>query len=321
MRTAFAGPRRLLIARLKLDAGVEDNFDLLRGSLRRLAPAGVRLSAPPLEPASPRRRAAGAAALAWLIGVVGPLFAARAGLLAFKRARAGVGRGVLSPVAQLAAGVFGSALAAVGFGLAARLAFQASGGAASSAWRFCESAGPLVIGLSTLYAIDPEAWSKALDRPLTARSLARAAAAAFGIVLILGPRAAVRLAGAVAPWGFSGAGWWFVWRWREILIGLPCLLQALWLIERRSDCPECESEAHRWPDPRAWFLLGMLWPIGVISALCRAGAPAALSLSHTGIALLGGGALGAAGVLWRSGRAEGPKGPARHRTIVPEAGI
>ena len=316
LRAAFSHPRRLLLARLKLDAGVEENFDLLRSSLRRsrarrrdLIRSRARAVAAAFL-AVARARPAGAGGLAF--GRPRPSFRrARAGLLALKRVRSAVMARwpIASPVPQLAAGLATAALVAVGIGAAVRLACGAGRDLPPPSWSFWALAGPFLIGALTLYPIDPQDWSARLAKPVTGWVVARLLAAAFCATMILAPRAAAGLFGAAAPFRLPGPAWWFSWRWREILVGIPCLLQALALINWRVDCPDCESDKGPWPDPRGWFLLGMLWPIGIIVALGRGGAPVELTLSQTLLVFAAGTALGVFGVALRLRLAHGPKGP------------
>lgn len=326
LRAAFSSPRRLLLARFKSDEGVEENLARLRSALRLLESRGASPSPPsrpPTLPADSPWRAALRRTAGWLLGVLGPLFAARAGLIALKRVRSIVALRwpILAPVPQIAAGVAMTTVAAVGIGLAARLAFDGGRTTPPASWAFWTLLGPLLIGALTLYAIDLDEWGARLARPITGRGVLLAAASLAAAAALLAPRAAARLVGAALPSGLPGPAWWLSWRWREVLIGVPCLIQALVLINWRVECPDCEAEKGPWADPRGWFLLGMLAPIGVIVALCRSGAPIDLVLDQTGLGLLAGATLGAAGAVWRARAAAGPKGPAHRRTIVPDARI
>lgn len=331
LRAAHGGSRRLLLARLDTGAGIEPNFEALRGALRGLAQREVALSLPePLEagrqPGPWEGRLRGLAA--WLLGILGPLLAARAGLLALKRARtAALARlPVASPVIQLAAGMAGAAAGAVLAGLAARV--LSSPGSAES-WAFWAMSGPMLIGLLTLYTIDLEEWRKNLGLPLSYGGCLKGLALSAGLVLLFFPRWVLAQAAgfSAGPGPLAAAFWWVPWRWREILIGFPCLLHAFFLVNWRLDCPDCESrQGSPLSDPRAWFLLGLLGPIGVITALGKGAVPAGLALRHTILALLMGSLFGGLSIaarlrLQRDEPRDGSKDLEPDGTIVPESQV
>lgn len=337
LRRALGRPRRLLILRLEPSLGLEGNFTELRAALRELEARGAAPAGAPRPPETPDADAGRAASAvgAWLLGVLGPLFAARGGLLVLRRARRSVLARwpVASPVAQLAAGLLSTAAFATAAGLVVHA--LAARGAAPLPRRWAEAAlvGPLVIAALTLYTIDLEAWAKALRRPATYAGLLKLGALALGASLLLAPRWLLHRAqfwdALSALGGGASWAWWWPWRWREILLGVPALIQALFLINWRLECPDCASlpVAPR-NDPRHWFLVGLLAPIGIVVAVGQGAAPLALALPQTAWTLVFGGVLGTLGVAARvraahaAHAAEPPHAPAHgpaHSHAQPHA--
>ncbi len=318
LRAVYSHPSRVLVFRLTAP-GLEPNFDRLRGLLQELkrrglplgASAKISAGAPALEPTQRRL----VRLLIWFFGIFGPLLAARAGLTALKRVRvmAHSRWPVATPVVQIAAGLIIAALSAAVVGLAARSCFASLGVEGQvPLWASAALIGPLVIAFLTLYTIDLEEWRQKLSLPVTyGAALKLLALLGFAALLIeprrlllffhletVGPRleAAVRLP------------WWWSWRWREILIGWPCLAQAFFLINRRMDCPDCDSAVGGFKrDPRFWFVLGLLAPIGVMVSLGQELAPRELALEQTLWSALAGFAIGTALILARSRRLNGTK--------------
>jgi hypothetical protein len=321
LRRALGRPRRLLVARLDPARGMEENFLELRAALRELvqhgAPLGVPAAAAPL-PADDGRRVL-ALAGAWLVGVLGPLFAARGGLLVLRRARLLTLEKwpVAAPVPQILAGLAATAVLAAAAGAVAH-AFVALGpGPLSRRWAVTALVGPVVIALLTLYTLDPEDWKEELARPVSYRALLSLILAAGACILVAAPRWALQGAGAW-PWLGEAAArlpgaWWWPWRWREILIGVPALIQALFLINWRLECPDCASlPVKPANDPRHWFVAGLLAPVGVVVAVGQGAAAETAALAQTAWALAAGALLGAVGIALRLRAAHehaGPKDP------------
>lgn len=324
LRAALGRPRRLLVVRLDAGKPLEANLDAARAALRDLAargaPVGSAERAQAKAESSPWKGPLARAAV-WLLGILGPLFAARGGLVVLRKLREEVARRwpVASPVAQLSGGLASTTLFAVAVGLVAHACAGAAGAPLSQRWTFVSLAAPLAIALLTLYTIDFDEWRKHLAKPATYGALLALALVALAALLLLQPRwllhrahlwPALRAVGARLP-----GVWWWPWRWREMLVGVPCLMQAMFLINWRLECPDCASlPAAPVNDPRGWFLLGLLAPIGVVVALGQGAQPVGLALVHTACSLLLGALLGAGGVALRLRAAhaehgEGPKGP------------
>ncbi len=309
LRAAYGHPRRLLVARAGPE-GLEGLFEALRRSLRLLSSRGAPFSPPEGAslPAWPRL----GRLLLWALGILGPLLAARAGLFAFKQARALVLARLppASPALQLAAGLLATAGASFLLGLAARGASLLVPGA-EGGWALGALLGPLFLGLLTLYTIDPQAWLQGLKKPLTPWNCLCGLAFGGAALLLIAPRALTGGLGLLAaPEGVLGP-WWASWRWREMLIGYPCLLHAFFLINRRMD-PEAPPASG---DPRGFFLLGLLAPIGLVTLLGRRGLPAELALAQTALALLVGALLGSVFLALRL--LPGSKGLRWVGTLVP----
>ena len=323
LRRAFSHPRRLLVIHLDGARRLEENLDAVRSALRELTRRGAQLSLPARAPAlrtGPSRAALLSLAAAWLLGVLAPLFAARAGLIALRRLRElTLARWpILSPVSQIAGGLAVTVALAAFAGAAIHALAGWSGAPLSARWAFGSLGGPLVIAALTLYTIDPRAWAAELSRPVTYAGLLKIAVMIAAASLLLAPRwilshagvwPALRAMGAWAP-----QPWWWPWRWRELLVGYPCLMQAMFLINRRLDCPDCASRpAQPLNDPRGWFMLGLLAPVGLVVACGQGALPEAAALAHGLGTFAAGSALGAALIALRlyadSAQAAGPQDP------------
>lgn len=313
LRAAWAHPRRLLVFRMPAALGRERAFELLRERLRDLQKAGPRAPFPAAKnpeaaPFEPAPYSWAAAAGLWLVAVLGGLLSARCGLVALKASRraAKASAPMLSPVAELFVGLAACLLAAQAFGWAARLCLDALGQPlASRAWQRAVLLAPVLIGLLTLYPVDPEEWSRRLRKPLTGRRLLEVLALLAAAALVLEPRGVLsRLGLTPALAGLDGAlPWWATLRWREALVGFPCLLHALFLVDWRLDCPDCESLPRGAAgDPRTWFIPGLVGPAGVIVAASRGDAATADALVHSALAALMGALIGAVVIARRVAR-------------------
>lgn len=293
-RAVFSRERRLIVLRLKPELGLEENLALLREALRRVRACG-RAASPP-EPRSeapiPGRARV---ALFFLVGALGPLLAARCGLTAARAARTLVCRHGLSqasPVPQAAVGALAAWAAASGAGfVAAALLPAASREELARSWTTWTYAAPLTVGAAALYLAEGRGALPGWRANLRVRHLAALGALAAVAALLLTPRAAL---GAAGLWEtlsrFAGAAdrlWWWPWRWREALVGAPCLLVALTLIETAEPGRPAEGLA----DPRGWLVFGLLAPAGALAALVVGAVPPLDALGHGLAALVMGGAL------------------------------
>ncbi len=297
-RAAFGRTRRLIVFRAVPGLGLEENLDALRSALKALRALG--LSDQPPAPGSPAP-AAGVARLAaiWLIGLAGPLLAARAGLLAarFLRHPTRAVAPLLSPVPQTLAGLVAAWACAALAGLAAAgLAgpgWRDGGARAWMVWTWC---APLVVAASALAASRRPA-RRGWAAPVRRRDLLGLALFAAAAILLSAPRAALR---ASALWegvdrlsAVAGALWWWPWRWREALVGAPALTLAYALIEER-DGAAAGAAPSLLATPGAWIVLGLMAPAGLIAAVGGGGEPAAAALRHGALAQAFGAVLGAA---------------------------
>ena len=235
--------------------------------------------------------------LAWALAVVGPILAVRLGVIGFKvlRLRVRELRPIASPVAEIALGSLLTGAAGAAAGLVVGMLLL--GGDAASlpeSLALSTMVWPLAIGGLALYPVSARGLGRAVARSPRYLDLIGFAALALAAVLLLRPR--LLLAGTPL-WGLLQAAadgsetlWWWPWRWREFLIGIPALMHALYLLGRHSDASASPSHG----DPRPWLWLGMLFPIGVISALGRPEAAPWLVLGQTAAVLAAGWAVGAA---------------------------
>jgi len=307
LRRALSTPRRLLVLRLDPRGGVDGSLDAVRSALREIEARGASVFLPGAQPPAlpdPGWRKALCLAAAWILGIFGPLLGARGGLVLLRRLRqvALEKHPALSPVLQLLGGLAATAAFAALAGALVH-AFTPREAPLDSAWWLAALAGPIAVALLTLYTIDLEAWGKALRRPATYAALLRLLAIAAAAALLLAPRATLQALG-LGGWSRVSPNlaelWWWPWRWRETLVGFPCLLQAMFLVNWRLDCPDCTSLPPK-PvnDPRGWFLLGLLAPIGIVQAVGRGGVPESAALLHTIATFLVGAGIGAVLIAWR----------------------
>ncbi|MDD5656851.1 MAG: hypothetical protein PHF00_06305 [Elusimicrobia bacterium] len=285
LRAVHGRPGRLLLLRLDPAASAEENLARLRALLRPLRELGV-VDRRPLPAAGGVRTSPGRRWLAWLLAVLGPILAVRLGVASFKRARLVVQerRPAASPVAELAAGTAATAAtgAVVGLLLAASAAPPLPDSPAFSAM-----AWPMGIGLLALFPLSPRALGRRLETAPSYLDLLKLALAAVAALLLFQPRL---LLSGTAAWGWLSrmqdawpSLWWWPWRWREALIGVPALLFGLRGLGRRSQVPAA--------DPRPWLWLGLLLPIGTIAAFARPGPGIFFTLGCTVLVL-------AAGLAW-----------------------
>ncbi len=312
-RAAFGRVRRLVVLRLDPELPLEDNLARLREALRRLRLAG-RPSAPPEAPSGAPAPGAARVALFYLLGLFGPLLAARA--ITVSRATAAPvchhGWSQASPVPQAVAGALASWATACGAGfIAAWLLPPEARETLARSWTTWTYAAPLAVGAAALYLGDGAAAMPGWRATLRVRHLAALAAllaAAAQLLNRLAPRSAPRAFGrrsaASAPrrtgcGGGRGAG-------REALVGVPCLLAAFALVETNDP----SRPASGFSDPRGWLALGLLAPAGAVVALGAGAAPPLAALGHGLVALALGGALAAfvaAGQAYLRAWARGPK--------------
>ncbi|MBI5623105.1 MAG: hypothetical protein HY924_04935 [Elusimicrobia bacterium] len=205
-----------------------------------------------------------------LIVLAGPLLAVRVGLAALHGVRPLVRHAAPlgSPVLECAAGLAACWGAAALAGLAARLAALAAGPSLGGVWRVWALAAPMVLGAVSLF---PPPWpglARLWHAPLTPASLLKACILGLAAFLCLDAAAepaASAVAGllrAAAP-SAGGAAWWVPDRWREIVVGWPCLLAALAAMSRNRQRTgeECaDGPAAAAPDPRVLLLAAILAP-------------------------------------------------------------
>jgi hypothetical protein len=302
LRAIHSQPGRVLLLRLDLAAGAEENLARVRAALRPLREQGLigseaaGLEAPRRAPLSPWRRA-----LAWGLAILGPIAAVRFGVKGFKRFHGHVRtrRPLASPVAEIVLGVAAAGAAASAAGLIVGL-LLAGGDAAAlpESLALSTMAWPLAIGGLALFPFSARALGRRLARSPTYWDLLLGAAVALGAALLFRPRL-VLADTPLWPWLQAAANaseslWWWPWRWREFLVGLPALMHAFFLVGRQLDALEPQAGHCRLDDPRPWLWLSLLFPIGVIAALGRPEASSGTVLVQTAIVVAAGLVLGGA---------------------------
>lgn len=321
LRAIYSRPSRLLILRPDPGLGLEENLELLRAALKVVKRAGLPAVLPAVGGGNAARpksfpseiRWKAVLALFYAIGLLGPLLAARVGLLVERRVRSWTASRapISAPVPETLAGLAAVWAAASAAGLlAAALPQAAAREAATQSWTLWTLSAPLAVAAAALFASEGPSWGARWRAPLSARDLAAAGALALALACLLAPRAFLRAAGIweSADWSPPAAAylpWWWPWRWREILVGAPSLVLALILAGRsakgaRTPPGEGTRSLHPLDDPRGWLALGLLAPAGTVAAVGAGNVPAGLAVAQGAAAFALGAALGFALAVFRT---------------------
>ncbi|MBI3289417.1 MAG: hypothetical protein HYZ74_07865 [Elusimicrobia bacterium] len=310
MRAAHGRSRRLLILRPSPGLSLEDNLERLREALRIVRRAGFSSVLPAGEVAPPVSswEAALRLALFYMVGLFGPLIAARVGLRAERGVHAWVvaRAPIATPVPQIIAGLAAVWAAASAAGLLAwSLPDPGTREAFARGWSLWTLSAPLAVGAVALFAGEGPSLESRWRAPLRWRDLVGVGALIVALACLLAPRASLRLAGvwesvdrlSVA----ADALWWWPWRWREILVGAPSLVLALVLVDARADAKEgCQTcGPGLLGDPRGWLALGLLAPAGTVAAIGAGYVPAKAALVQGAAAFAIGAVIGLALALLR----------------------
>jgi hypothetical protein len=325
LRAIYSQPGRVFLLRLDLAADAEENLAGVRAALRPLRERGLigsgaaDLEASRRGPPSPWRRL-----LAWGLAIVGPIMAVRFGVKGFKHFRSQVRarRPIASPVAEIVLGVMTAGVAAASLGLIVGLLL--AGGDASAlpeSLAFSTMVWPLAIGGLALYPLSARALGRGLSRSPTYMDLLLGVVAALGVALLFWPRLVL---GSTPLWprlqaaaDVSASFWWWPWRWREFLVGLPALTRALFLVGRQLDAGGPQAAHFRFDDPRPWFWLSLFFPIGAIAALGRSETAPGLALGQTAEVLAAGLFIGGAVLIVPAAWKSCGRSPEEERTIDP----
>lgn len=313
LRAARSAPGGIL--RLTLGpGGVEETLGMLRSRLRELRSEGALALEAVETAAAPTGGGWRWPVLAWLAGFLGPLVCVRAALQVLRRAGAWAPRAVpaASPVLELAAAAAAAAGAGAAFGLIQRFAYVSSPALLpENPWTAAALGPPLALAALALFGPDWAEISKLLRRPVTVGGLLGAAGLAALCTAVLSPEGIPgwkTLRAGAGPWLDENLGWWARWRWREALVGYPCLVQALALLHKKWNCPDCADSKTGWAsgDPRGWLLAGLAAPVAVMCAFANAGLPAEEAAYQSAWAAGVGGILGGVLVCARVARAPSP---------------
>lgn len=288
----------VLLMHLVRGRSVEENLSSLRVFIRQMR--GVGFSS--RLPAGPREARVLDVVEWWLrfllagvITVGGPLLAMRQSIRVVRSLRRAGRLPIASPLLEAFAGTWVAVGATLLSGLAAYALLSAGArrlGATLLGWGLWASGVTILFTLAGLYVPDAEELA-ALRRALSEDS----APQGRGVLLSLrrriasGPKGqSARLAclllltalvffaphwlerlgpKAWAAWWAARAPslWWAVERWRELFVGIPCLLVGLCIfVEKGSGEPGRQ-------DPRPWLLLGMFSAVGLADTLARVQTP------------------------------------------------
>jgi len=283
----------LVIARLDLKKGVEENLTALRETLRALRRKGFT---PGLESWTSGPR--GVSPIEWIIRfvlgliltVAVPIFSLRGGVLILREMQSAGRLPQASPYREaiLAGGV---AVAVALCGGAAAYALMSTVpwrvGATVLRWGGWAAGTTFALSWLALYDPDPKALSGFFRKPVGRPSEIRVAIPVVAATLLLfspgwleswGPRAWLE---SFASGGF----WWLGSRWKEWLVGYPCLFVGLAVFFERKNLPSRH-------DPRGWLLLAMFAPVGLAEWAASARMPFSTLLIQTLISASAGMAIG-----------------------------
>lgn len=279
LRQAVGEGRRLLVLRLDAGSGLDANREALRGLLRRMRERGYSQDLQP-ELRGARPLSAGALwvrlVVGFLLAVFGPILALRQGLKALRSLGPGKRLPEASPFLEALTASAVTAAVCAGMGLAAYAMLSVGAwrlDAAPIAWGAWGGALTLLISSAALYFPEPRELRRLARRPWGPLAKAAALTAAAFLILLApaaleerGPASWLRALSAWQPFW-----WWAVDRWRELLIGYPCLFVGFCLHLRRIGPGHPRKSEPG--DPRPWLLLGLFAPMGLIQVLARARIP------------------------------------------------
>ena len=304
MRAMYGRSKRLLILRPDAALGIEENLELLRAALWVVKAAGVPAVITP-EPAV-EMPGSFSYVLFYAFGLLGPLLATRVGLGAQRGVRSWVAARapIAAPVPEVLAGVAAVWAAASATGLlAAGLLPPGAREACARSWTMWTLSAPLAVGALALFTSEGPSLRARWRAPLRVRGLVAAAALTLGLACLLAPRAFLSVAGVWESVDrFSAAAdllWWWPWRWREILVGVPSLVLAFVLIDARE--PGCDTCGPQFfGDPRGWLALGLFAPAGMVAAIGSGSVPMDMALGQGAAAFVLGSVVGCVLAVLRS---------------------
>ena len=297
LRAVHGRAMRFLILRPTPGAGLDETLVATREALRIVRSEGVPSVPPvaaPLTPISEAEKLA-RSILFYAVGLLGPLLAARAALSVAQSVRVWVRAyaPIASPVPETLAAVAAAWAVATAAGLLALgTALPVSREALARSWILWTLAAPSAVGAAALFGSQGPALRVRWRSALRVRDLAAWLVLGTAVVGLLAPRAALRAAGIWESVDRLSAAadllWWWPWRWREILIGVPSLVLAVILVGKRD-----ENSAPKFlGDPRGWLILGLLAPAGTVAAIGSGRVPPELAVVHGAAAALMGIILG-----------------------------
>lgn len=303
LRAVNGRAMRLLVLRPSAGLGLEANLEQMRAALKIVKSAGLPgvLPAGTFADAPSQLEKAARLFLFYAIGLLGPLLAVRAGLGAERAVRGWIAARapIAAPVPEVLAGLCVAWAAATAAGLLAAAAVApARREELARAWTLWTLSAPLIVGAAALFASEGPAVRARWRAPLRMRDLAAACVLIGALFGLLAPRTALRAAGI---WesvdrlsAAADALWWWPWRWREILIGTPCLTLALILVGKREEAQDGRGARSLMflGDPRGWLALGLLAPAGAVASIGAGGAPISLAVVQGAAACAIGAALG-----------------------------
>lgn len=274
-RAVWGRGSRLLVLPMPAEDGIETNLARLRGIARRLRDADFTFDlSKAAEPLS-SWDAVGImrCVLAFLLAVIGPLLAVRQGLAALRCVSCKTRWPQSYPVPELALGTLRTAAVAAGIGLACCALLSLPGwnsGLSRIYWDLWNFGVPMAFSILALYAEDFKGWRKWLERPLTYREALKAAMWFAVIALLIRPP-------HFPVYLLPERLWWLPLRWREALVGVPCLFMAFYIHLHRLESKHPRAGS----DPRHWLILGLLAPIGTVHAFGLGLMPPEMLLAQT----------------------------------------
>jgi len=296
---------RLIVTHLDASRGLEGALDELRTVLKGMRQAGYHQSLP-TRSREVRRVPPGEwflrFALGFLLTVAGPILAMRIGLQVLRWARRSGRLPEAAPFLEVALGMIaiggvGAAVGLTAYSLLAVGVWRLE--ATFLAWGHGAAAVTLCAAFLALFIPDVEDLFRRRRMPSPPgsrgqgpegrrRKAAVAASLRYGMVLA-GVALLLFTPGWLRHWGpeawleriaaWQPAWWWVGGRWRELLVGYPCMFVGLCVYYGWMNPSQGRAGTGR--DPRLWLLFGMFAPVGLAEVLARAQTPFEMALLHT----------------------------------------
>ena len=148
-------------------------------------------------------------------------------------------------------------------------------------WSAWPAIVPVLIGFLALYVPDIADKAELFRKPFPREQGLAVALAVTAVCLAYFPPRWLNALGTnfrnfSMPDKFSW--WWAAFRFKEFVIGYPCLFTGLWIYFGRQDKAGSGKSVS---DPRGWIFVGLLGPVGTVTVMSRTFVPFEAGLSQT----------------------------------------